>query len=343
MKRLVLVAAIVALAFAQTARADLKVGDKAPKLTISKWVKGDKVDLSKAKPKDIYVVEFWATWCGPCLAGMPHLSELQDHFKDKNVTIIGVTDEKKKVVRAFLKSGWDAKMRYTVAVDKKGKTNKAWMKAAKQQGIPTAFIVNKGTIQWIGHPAEPSFDLKIAELAGDKEYAANIKKFAEKMEQFSAAMQGEKWEEALKAADDVLAIKPKESQVTFMKYFILATMIKDAEKAAAFGKKLVKSCDEPQTLNRLAWGLLMEKEFEGARDIKLALKGAKKAMKLTEKKDASIIDTYARALAMSGDLKGAIKWQKKAIKACENENLTRELKKALTEYREKAASKDADA
>ena len=70
------------------AKKKLAVGDRAPALTVEKWVKGEPVTgFEKGKT---YVVEFWATWCGPCIASMPHLSALQKEYKDK-VTIIGVT------------------------------------------------------------------------------------------------------------------------------------------------------------------------------------------------------------------------------------------------------------
>ena len=65
----------------------LGLGDPAPPLTVSKFVKGTKVD--KFEPGKIYVVEFWATWCGPCKVSIPHLTELQE--KQKDVTFIGVS------------------------------------------------------------------------------------------------------------------------------------------------------------------------------------------------------------------------------------------------------------
>src|SRR5437868_8519116 len=64
----------------------LKAGDKAPAIKADKWVKGDAVTgFEKGK---VYVVEFWATWCGPCKESIPHLTALQKEHKD--VTIIGV-------------------------------------------------------------------------------------------------------------------------------------------------------------------------------------------------------------------------------------------------------------
>ena len=117
MKKVLALAFLAGLVAAPQAMAELKVGDDAPKLSIKEWVKGKPFDLTKAKDKDVVVVEFWATWCGPCRMSIPHMSEMQDHFKDKGVTFIGVSDEDAKVVEKFLKGGFDEKMRYRVAID----------------------------------------------------------------------------------------------------------------------------------------------------------------------------------------------------------------------------------
>ena len=52
----------------------LKMGDPAPKLTNGKWVQGDAV--KKFEPGKVYVIECWATWCGPCVASIPHVNEI---------------------------------------------------------------------------------------------------------------------------------------------------------------------------------------------------------------------------------------------------------------------------
>jgi len=129
-----------------------ELGDPAPPIQISEWVKGQPVNLADGKGKKIYVVEFWATWCPPCRASIPHLTELQKKFKDKDVVFVGVTTEKPDVVRKFVDQMGD-KMDYVVAIDKDDGTSDGYMKAFGANGIPHAFVVDKdGKFAWQGHP-----------------------------------------------------------------------------------------------------------------------------------------------------------------------------------------------
>jgi thiol-disulfide isomerase/thioredoxin len=153
-------ATLLALGLVGLAQAEgLGVGDPAPKIEVKEFVKGDAVkDFEKGK---VYVVEFWATWCGPCRVSIPHLTELQKTYKD--VVFIGVSafERDQGKVKPFVEEMGD-KMNYRVAMDDvgegakgtNGKMAKNWMIAAEQNGIPTAFIVNgDGKIAWIGHPS----------------------------------------------------------------------------------------------------------------------------------------------------------------------------------------------
>src|SRR5688572_13647493 len=73
-------------------KAALNVGDKAPALKVERWVKGAPVkSFEKGR---VYVVEFWATWCGPCVSSIPHMTELQQ--KHKGLTVIGVAASERK-------------------------------------------------------------------------------------------------------------------------------------------------------------------------------------------------------------------------------------------------------
>ncbi len=91
------------------------MGDPAPPLAVSTWLHG--AEVKGFEPDRVYVVEFWATWCGPCRQIMPHMGDLQDEYREKGVTFIGFASEandKEAKVKAFVaKQG--AKLGYTFA------------------------------------------------------------------------------------------------------------------------------------------------------------------------------------------------------------------------------------
>lgn len=145
----------VATSFAQQAPT-LKVGDKAPKLAQGKYVQGEPV--TEFKPGTVYVVEFWATWCGPCIKAIPHINELQQKYGDKLVVIgQNVWEQDESKVTPFIEKMGN-QMTYRVALDDKssdemGSMAKTWMAAAGRNGIPCSFIIDQqGKIAWIGHP-----------------------------------------------------------------------------------------------------------------------------------------------------------------------------------------------
>jgi len=148
-KIIVTVLAIVAAGWLCNAMAG-SIGDKAAPLVISEWIKGEPVNVTDGK--NVYVVEFWATWCPPCRASIPHLTELQKRFKSRGVVIVGVSNETAEKVKPFVKNMGD-KMDYRVALDRNRQTSAAYMTAFNQNGIPHAFIVDRdGRIAWHGHP-----------------------------------------------------------------------------------------------------------------------------------------------------------------------------------------------
>lgn len=106
------------------------------------------VDFLSAKPDTKgkpAIVEFWATWCPPCRASIPHLNALNKKFKDKGLVVIGISDETKDVVEKFQKT---LPMEYHVAIG-----GSAIEKKVGINGIPHAFLVGKdGKVVWEGHP-----------------------------------------------------------------------------------------------------------------------------------------------------------------------------------------------
>lgn len=134
----------------------LGIGDAAPPLTVTKWLNGPETKIEAGK---VYVLEFWATWCGPCIAAMPHLAEVRDEFKDKGLVVVAVTtkdgngNDAESVAKFVKDTG--AKFGFTFAYCDADATDKAYMQASGQEGIPCSFVVGKdGKIAFIGHPME---------------------------------------------------------------------------------------------------------------------------------------------------------------------------------------------
>ncbi len=325
----------------------LKAGDAAPPLKIAEWVKGTAFDPIKGDKDTVYVVEFWATWCGPCRVSIPHLSEIQDHFGPKRVQVVGVSDEKAAVVKSFL-TKWDKKMRYAVAIDDDRATSELWMEAAGAQGIPTAFLVKAGKIEWIGHPLE--MDEPLAKLTGDKSWAARAAEAAERekkkeplIKKARAAMGEEKWDDALAALDDLAKLDPKEPRYLLQRYFIHAMYKKDTAAAAKLGSQIVSDVDDVDILAQVAADLMVGDMFDGSRDHALALRLADKASRLSGNEDVNVLAVLAMAQFENGKVDDAIATQKKALAGMDDDEGKAQFKEQLAKYEAARAGKSSPA
>jgi thiol-disulfide isomerase/thioredoxin len=197
--------AIALFAGAGNARAAadyLKVGDPAPQLHPTAWIKGQ--PISRYEKGRIYVVDFWATWCPPCLAAMPHLTELQASHRNE-ITVVGVNvleaarghgDEAS--VRAFVAKG-DPTMGFNVAMDDPFRQPmfNQWMVAAGLCCLPNIVIVDRNAkIAWMGNTGE------------DKAYPFNVALNDVLSGRVDAARAHALQETLRTGAAEILALKP---------------------------------------------------------------------------------------------------------------------------------------
>ncbi len=117
------------------------VGKPAPELALD-LLDGGKVSLGPHKGKDVVILDFWATWCPPCVQGLPIVSKAAAAFKDKGVVFYAVNQqEPAEKVRAFLKK---KELAITVAMDTEGKAASAYAVG----GIPQTVLIGRdGTVQ----------------------------------------------------------------------------------------------------------------------------------------------------------------------------------------------------
>ncbi len=127
------------------------LGDLMPELPAMDWIQGVKFRLADKVGRQVVVIEFWATWCGPCVASIPKIEALQKKHGDQ-VTILAITDEDPAHVAQFVEKRKD-RMTYAVATDAQGQLQRVIFPGFGLSGIPTALVIGKdGRIAWIGHP-----------------------------------------------------------------------------------------------------------------------------------------------------------------------------------------------
>jgi thiol-disulfide isomerase/thioredoxin len=340
----------------------LHIGDQVPEFKYSKWIKGDKV--SSFTGDDLYVIEFWATWCGPCKEAMPHLTKLQEKYKNK-VTFIGVGvwervaegkpyESSLPMVEAFVK-GNTKNMGYAVVADNNEQTmGNKWLKAAGELGIPSTFIVKNNKILWIGHPGlldslmptilDGSYDMAAARAKRDKGIQAQSTAMAERMaimNPIQEAIKQKNYAKALELIDIAEAEKPDyKTMLNFMRLNVLLST--DPAKAIEFVKEWQK--ERKGTASTVLGEVYLRNDLP--KDIYIWVAKNFEAENLPT--NAIILHAMAMCYAKGDDYKSAVIWEEKAVESAKQAikesskviNVTAETvaeyEKALEEYRKKS-------
>lgn len=324
--------AVNPLAIAQDDSADakpkvtLKVGDVPPPLQVDKWVTGKEVKTFEQGK--VYVVEFWATWCGPCVVMMPHLGDLQEHLGSKG-TIIGFSaadsGNTPEQIETFVAKRGD-KLGYTIAYADNRDTYAAYMTASGHGGIPCSYVIGKdGKLAFIGHPLfldevlpkvldgtwEPTkgaAELKTADKWWDDTYAAISKPGDDPAKQLA------KWEE-FHAKWPKLATDPYMNAAR-LNLFVAADKVEEAEK---LGGSIISNAARRNDL--AAYGVVAdafssEKAMKHSKLTDLCVKAAEAAMEIDGETVGALI-RLTRAYAASGQSDKAKTFAPKAIGAAE--------------------------
>lgn len=125
------------------------VGDVVPQEKLPRaWFAGEK---PQAWPNDdLWVMECWATWCGPCIRAIPHMEELWKSYKGKNVRFVGVNVERNKNPEQLKE--FFSKQRVPPTYAQAHDFDNRFADHLKVIGIPFAVIIRNGKIVWQGHP-----------------------------------------------------------------------------------------------------------------------------------------------------------------------------------------------
>lgn len=146
------------------------VGDSSKSVDLSavQWVTQNP-PASEELTSSVRVVEFWATWCFPCRAQIPHIRSLAKKYEDRNVIFIGLSeDQSVSTVRQFIEK---KNINYHIGMDR-GLSGRLGVNS-----IPKVFVISHdGEILWSGNPRSTRFEemLKLAVNAAPKPMLAGI-------------------------------------------------------------------------------------------------------------------------------------------------------------------------
>jgi thiol-disulfide isomerase/thioredoxin len=278
-------------AFAQTVvkKESLRPGSLAPEISFKKWLKG--TQFNSLESDKTYVVEFWATWCGPCRESIPHLTEMAKKYKDITFLGVGIWEKDENgVLENFVKE-MGSKMDYNVAYSgEKDGMAETWMNAAGQNGIPTAFVVKNGTIQWIGHPMTMDQALKdISEGKFSLEKAQT---------QFAAAEEASKKQDAFFKKLDELDKKFEAGKRAEAKSGY-ATLVKENPDFATYGQEVKMVWDAIENPKAFLKSASTVGNNSGTDKKERASSYASVAYRLTERKELGLAKSAVQALLKS--------------------------------------------
>lgn len=333
----------------------LKVGSKAPTLDIEHWISdgnGEFPHTTEFKSGKIYVVEFWATWCGPCLQAMPHLAELQEQYADQ-VQFISVTDEPLSEVSALLNEDYPGTGKtfgeltsvYSLTADPDGSTHRQYMEAAQATGVPTAFVVGPtGEIEVIDHPVAIDSVLKKitdgtwnrAEYYAAKEAKENLINAIESAidaQEVKRAFELSLGLDELTEPNDLLKVKFMQTQ--------MAIRVGDEQAQQFFVDTADQFKDQDGTVAAMVW-MIVQMKYEGEQPAPAMIETAEKYLKQhidqmqPENKDrrmmkGAVMDILSHLYYVQDRLDDAIANQEAAVTFNNDAELTDFLKKMKSE------------
>lgn len=267
----------------------LQMESPAPSIQVENWLRGE--PLTNFQPGKVYIVEFWATWCAPCVTAMPRLVQLQEKYKDSGLEVVGVAADEDAPTAVEAQTRLDAwltekcsNLNFRIAFDSTGEMNRLWMEASFSLGIPRSFVVDRdGHIAFIGHPMHldqilpkmlnGSWRTSDEAKAADKKRIAGGQREARERTltkpisaKLRPAMEAEDWMAALSANEEGVALLPDNMEFRCIHANLLLHKLRDMRAGLPVLQQLVEDAIDKK-FEAVAWvGMVLNELFDPKMD-----------------------------------------------------------------------------
>lgn len=343
-------------AFTAFVEADrLSVGDAAPSLKGAKWIAGDPIESFKTGKT--HVVEFWSSQDRTSKAALLHLSALAESYPDIEIIAASVFEkEKDTAALATLVAAMGREPGFRILTDStlesaNGELADRWMGGIERSELPTTFVVNgDGRIAWIGS-AEENEEALVREIEraaatghsgatnksdqADDAINRSLKELADSQKDYDQhvmpLVQVGDYDAAITQIDVLIKAHPGRAALLLApKFGLLMESGQDKEAYLVADEYAALIDKDADRLNELAWFILDDASVK-ERDVERAMRFAKRAAELSQRRNGAILDTLARAHFEMGDVDQAIELQKLALEVADEREKS-QLQQALTRY-----------
>lgn len=298
-----------------------RVGDEAPALALTRWLAGTPAYALEAGK--VHFVVFWAPWSGASTQALLRLGDLARRNTSTGLVVTAVAgpdtrgatftaarDRLRELTPgAPFRCGWD----------ENGAAQRAWLGTAGANALPCAFLVDRdGHIAALGAPG--LVEARVASvLAGTHDLAALAREatdhgtveaeLARVRDAYQVAYRTHDFERALTLCDELIRLDPDgHRRMVVARFQILLARLGRADDAYAYGRELLAGVarDDIGSLAILAWTVVDPDQRPVRRDLTFAGECAQRAVDLSQRRNATLLDTLARVHHAQGELDQAI-------------------------------------